>query len=151
MEQINKTGLLVEQTIDTHKLIGARVLSGQGNIAGRVKKIQVNPQTLDFEGIVVKRHFWELSYYISKDYIQRISKDAVFLTAEPSILLKFKRVITEYGKIVGWATQVKRNGITNDIEYIIVRSLLSKPKQIDVKKIKSIGTSIIVKNDAVGE
>jgi len=134
----------IEKTINLKKLIGKNVLSKGGKIIGKVSEIRINPYSLRFEGILIKKDIFKKPIYIGKSYFSHLSHEAIILNIEPIVLINKKTVITSEGKIIGKVKKVIREGSTNNLKGIIVSSLFRK-SFIPASVIKSVGTTIVLK------
>ncbi len=140
-------GVSVERTVNLKKILWSRVLSKNGFRVGWVKSVQMHPEKLAVEGIVVSQGAFHKQLYIGKEYIDHVSDDAVILTIDPPILLIGKKVVTYEGEVVGKVKDVKRQGNSSDIETLQVHSFGRGTFTIPVNAVKSGGQSIILKQN----
>ncbi|MCR4285225.1 MAG: PRC-barrel domain-containing protein [archaeon] len=143
--QILRTERPLDRTINLRKLIGKRVLSKGGEIVGRISEIRINPVGFGLEGILVRGNVLKKQIYIGRNYFSKISKDAVILNIEVSVLIKNKKVITSKGEIIGRVKEVVRNGTRNDLKGVYVRSLFSREFFIPASKMEYVNKSIVLK------
>ena len=141
---IQKNDVLISKTVNFKKLLGARVLSTDGLVVGRVKEIRIDSKSMDLQGIVVSRGIFFQPLYIGRSYFEKVSNDAAILNIDPFVLLKGRNVITLDGKKIGKVNVITRSDDSNDIKSIIVRSLF-KEFNVPADSIKLIGKSIILK------
>jgi sporulation protein YlmC with PRC-barrel domain len=136
---------LEQETAGLLRMLKSEVVTPKGYVVGRVLDVRVNEKTFTFEGIVVKG---KLRLYISKDFIQSISADAVMLKDELICLLKGRTVVSYEGEILGVIYQIDQLENQNHFETLYVRPKLffGKRKMVKPSQIKSIGTSVILKN-----
>jgi len=132
----------LEKTVDIRKLIGKRVLSEGGTIAGYISEIRLNKNGFDLEGVVVSSSFGLL--YVGKSYFATVSDYSVILNTELSPLIKRKKVITIDGKVLGRVRQVNRKGNTNDVESLLVGSFWRK-YIVPVSAVKQIASSVLIR------
>ena len=144
-QEVIKNDEKLENTINIIMLIGKNVLSKGGTIIGRVSQIRINKENSELEGIVISRGILNKPIYVGKSYLQTISKKAIILSVELSLLLKGKKVITIDGKNIGKITTINRKGNSNEIESIIVNSLWKK-FLIPKNQIKIMGNSVILEH-----
>ena len=122
------------------------MLSKGGKEIGRVAEIRINPHTTQPQGVLVKRGLGEIPLYIGRSYFAHLSYESIILKIELVLLLKGKTVINFNGKVIGKVIDVVRNGTTNNLQGIIVKSLWSKPFTITRSAIKLVGKNIILKS-----
>lgn len=140
-------GIPVEKTVNLKKILWSRVLSKNGFRVGWVKSVQMNPDKVAVEGIVVSRGAFHKSLYIGKEYIDHLSDEAVILTIDPPMLLKGKKVVTYEGEVVGKVKEVMRKGTSSDVESILVHSFGRGSFTVPVNAVKSGGQSIILRQN----
>jgi sporulation protein YlmC with PRC-barrel domain len=136
---------LEQETAGLLRMLKSEVVTPKGYVVGKVLDVRVNEKTFTFEGIVVKG---KQRLYISKDFIQSISADAVMLKDELVSLLKGRLVVTYEGEVVGVIYKVDQLENQNHFETLYVRPKLffGKRKIVKPSQIKSLGTSVILKN-----
>lgn len=135
----------IESTVDFRSYIGARVISKNGEIVGKIKGIRVSSGKMSVEGFVVSCGGLRRDLYIGRSYVERFSDESFILNIDLSILLNGKVVVTSDGKKVGQVYRVVRKENTNEIDRLIVRSFLIMRFSIVPDNIKYIGDSIILK------
>ncbi len=141
---IQKNDSSMNKTVNFRKLLGAKVLSAEGIIVGRVREIRIDPKSMDLQGILISRGIFQLPLYVGRSYFEKVSNDAAILNIDPFVLLKDKKVITFDGKVIGRIKEIFRYDETNDIKSIIVGTLFKK-FNIPSENIKLIGKSVILK------
>jgi len=134
----------LDKWINIKKLIGKRVLSKGGTIVGYISEIRINSNTLELEGIVIKKNF-KKPIYIGKSYFSHLSNRAVILNMEPSILFVGKKVITIDGRIIGKVKKVNRKGTTNEVESFVVTSVWRK-YLIPISGVRRVTNLVLIKN-----
>lgn len=143
MEQFTQ-GLLQEETASVRTVRGATVISPRGLVLGTIADVRVSPKTLTFEGILVRRAWYGRTYYVGRDYIDKVSPDSVVLSVEPVLFLVGKKAVTTEGEVVGTVKSVVRQGNTNTLKQLIVRKLFRRSKQIPSAMIKNVGIEAII-------
>ncbi len=144
VEIIQKNDTVKDKTVSLRRLIGARVLSADGLVVGRIREVRTDPKNMNLLGIVVYRGLFNDKLYIGKSYFEKISNDAAILNIDPFIFLKGKVVVTSDGKVIGKIKDIARSDYSNGIESIIVTSWF-KRYNIDADSIKLVGRSVILK------
>lgn len=147
MIEIVDTKARFDETINVRRVLGSQVVSKRGILVGKVAHIQVDTTTFDLQGIVVTRGLLKQPIYIAREYIDKLSSDAVLLTIDPSILLIGRTVRLFDGTTIGKIHEVVRDGTTNIVREIIIKPLLRKPIHIAAKHIKSFGNDTILLNE----
>jgi len=144
-DDILKTELSLDKTVNLKKLIGKRVISKGGKIIGRILEIRINPTNLELEGILVGGNLIRKSMYLGRSYFSHLSSEAVILNIEVSVLIKGKKVIDSKGKIMGRVKEVLRKGTRNDLKGVYVRSLFSRKFFITDSEIDYVNKSVVLK------
>ena len=142
---IEKSDVSIEETSNLRKLLGAKVLSIDGLIVGKVREIRIDPKKMNLQGIFVSRGIFQPLLYIGVSYFDKASNDAVILNIDPFVLLKGKEVVTSDGKIIGKVKDIIRNDFSNNIKEIIAGKLFRKHFRIPYESVKLAGRSIILK------
>lgn len=143
IESVKLRDFSFEETISNSKLLHRRVFSKSGAVVGRVSQVRIDPEKLKVEGILIKGSY-KKPIYMGRSYIDKVSSEAITLSIDPSILLLGKRVITYEGQILGKVREVSRQQETNEINEIIVGSLLKRPIVLPAASIEVMGKSIIL-------
>ena len=145
MEKLTINTGIFDKTVDLNKIIGARVLTKNGFVVGKVKGVRIEKKSMNFEGIVVggsKKAFFGV------DYIEKLSENAIILNINPSYLMKGERVIDTYGKVIGKVKEVKREAETNTIINILVKPSFKKAFIVPKSRIKNIGNSVVIEYES---
>lgn len=106
MENLLEKDKSLNETINVRKFIGAKVLSKEGYIFGRIIQIRIDTKNAGIEGIVVKRPWFKGLIYIGRTYFEKISSESIILNIQPSVLLKGKKVVNAEGKVLGRVREV---------------------------------------------
>lgn len=141
---IVEKNISLDKTINIAKVLGKNILSNGGGIIGRVSEIRVDPDSLEIEGVLVKRSFFKKPLFIGRSYFSRLSHEAIILDIEPSILIKGRKVMVSNGKVIGKVVEVVTKGNSNDLQILVVRSLFSRKFTIPPSAIKSLGKTIML-------
>ncbi len=144
MEEIHDD-VAFDATFSIHGVTGARVLTPNGTVVGRIKSIQTDENVLKVKGLVVTRGISGKEWYIGREYVRSFTSESCILNEEPSLLLKGKSVISHEGERVGKVISVVRVDSTNKVRYLEVKRWFAEPLQIKPSHIASIGTSILLK------
>jgi len=144
---IVKKERLFEDTFDLRKLLKVKVITKDGLVIGKVSHIRIHPKRMFIEGILVSRGFFRKPFYIGRSYINRFSYEAILLRITPSILFRGKKVVTSDGKVLGRVKEVIRKANRNDVENIVVSSILRKDTVISTSYIKYVGKSLFLKSN----
>ena len=134
-----------DATFSIHGVTGARVLTPNGTVVGRIKSIQTDENVLKVKGLVITRGISGKELYIGREYIRSFTSESCILNEEPALLLKGKSVISHEGERVGKVISVVRVDSTNKVRYLEVKRWFAEPLQIKPSHIASIGTSILLK------
>ena len=144
MDHYIKHGLNPEHTINVQQLVAKRVLARSGYVYGRVQQVRLGNQKLEFEGILIRRGLLPRHTYISKDYIEKVTGEAVILGIDPADMFLRRPVVSVDGKKYGIVNQIIRRHHTNDIEHVIVTRRFKKYK-IPHDDFAKLGASLILK------
>ena len=144
------TKSLLQETAGLLSMLKSNVVTPKGYVVGKVQDVRVDDKTFSFEGITIKPGGWKKSFYVSKDYVRSISADAIMLSEEPVFLLASRPVVSFEGEVIGVVKHIHQIENQNDYLYLVVRPKMLIGKSYKVKKsqIKSVGTTIILKNGA---
>ncbi|MDO8508658.1 MAG: PRC-barrel domain-containing protein [Nanoarchaeota archaeon] len=146
---LEKEDIVRDRTLNLRSLIGARVISSGGLVAGRIKEVRVNPKSMGLQGILISRGIFKKFLYVGKSYFDRISNDAIILNIDPFVFLKGKKVISSDGRVVGRIRDIKRSDETNNIKSIIITTIFRR-FNIPVENVKLLGKSVLLKIDYDG-
>lgn len=142
---VEKGDASIDETSNLKRLLGARVLSVNGIVVGRVREVRIDPGKLSLEGIFVSRGIFQPALYIGASYFERASNDAVILNIDPFVLLKGKGVVSSDGKRIGRIKDLIRDDFSNNVKEIIVGKLFGKDFKIPYENVKLTGKSTILK------
>jgi len=144
------TKSLLQETAGLLNMLKSDVVTPKGYVVGKVKDVRVNDKTFLFEGILIEQGKFAKDIYISKEFIKSISADAVMLGSEPVFLLVGRPVVSYEGEVIGMVKHVHQIENQNDYLHLVVRPkfLIGKSYKIKRNHVKSIGTTIILKNGA---
>ncbi len=142
---VEKGDASIDETSNLRRLIGARVLSVDGLVVGRVREIRIDPKKMDLRGIFVSRGIFQPLLYIGVSYFNRASNDAVILNIDPFVLLKGKEVVTSDGKKIGRVKDVIRSDFSNNVKEIVVGKLFRNGFKIPYENVKLTGKSLILR------
>ena len=150
MEQYTKQTKSFEETISLSSMISKTVVTPRGSIIGKVLQVRIQDGTCHLEGLVIRKGFLHKPFFVSKDYIQHISLDAIMLSEELTHQYVKTPVLYYSGDILGKVLQIKRVQQTNKIESILVKKkgLFGKKVVVAVKDVKQFGKSLLLKEDA---
>lgn len=132
-------------TFSVRGVTGARVLTPNGTVLGRIRSIQTDAMVTKVKGIVVTRGLSGREWYIGREYVRSFTSESCILNEEPALLLMGKTVISHDGDRVGKVISVVRVDSTNKVRYLDVKRWFAEPLQIKPSHIASIGTSILLK------
>ncbi len=126
--------------ITSDDVLGKDVIDIDGTVIGVVDKLFIDAVTLETEAISIDKGFLEKGLVLGKDYIERVSKFAVFLNIAPAILFVKKTVYDASGKRIGVVKRVDVDANTGQIKDIILDS-----GPIDPQRIAQVGKNITLK------
>ena len=130
--------------ITSDDILGKDVIDTNGNFLGVVDKLFLSPELIEVAALSIDKGFLAKGLVVSKKYIERVSKYAVFLNITPLFLLMQKKVYTSTGHYVGIVSAVKQNeGKTNQLDCLIV-TYKSNRKEISADKIAQVGKNIVL-------
>jgi sporulation protein YlmC with PRC-barrel domain len=126
--------------ITSDDVLGKDVIDAQGELLGVVDKLFLNQDTLEIEAISVDKGFLEKGLVIGRDYLERVSKYAVFLNTTPVIMLEKKVVFGGDGKRIGTITKVTVDPKTGKLESFHIGS-----EVFHAERIHQIGANVVLK------
>jgi len=131
--------------ITSDDILGKDVIDSTGTFLGVVDKLFIANNPLEIAAISIDKGLLEKGLVVSKTYIERVSKYAVFLSITPLFLLQNKRVYTATGHYVGQVSGITQNeSKKNAFDSIIVKRKSGK-KEYAVDEIAQIAKSIVLK------
>lgn len=131
--------------ITSDDILGKDVIDTNGTFLGVVDKLFLTPDTVSVQGISIDKGFLEKGLVVSRKYIERVSKYAVFLNITPLFLLLQKKVYTGTGHYIGIVVDVTQDeGKSNALESLVVKTKTSK-REIHSSEIEQVGKSIVLK------
>jgi sporulation protein YlmC with PRC-barrel domain len=140
-----KGGVAFEKTFALEDVLGKRVISKNGQLVGRVSRIQVSDDGLSVEGAVVSRGLFRKKLFIGKGYIDRLTEDSLVLKIDPFLLFKGVKVVSSEGEVLGKVIDFVRINNTNDLDSVMVKGFMRGTFSIPLASLKSVGYSIILK------
>lgn len=144
MESFVHEGASFEQTRRAKSLLGKRVLSKNGSVFGSVKQVLLDTKNREVQGILVSRSFFRPNTYVSVEYVERLTSQAVILTIDPASLFRGRPVITSDGKRYGTVKDVSRERETNNVVVYFVRRWLFFVYQVPAGEVKKAGKSVVL-------
>ena len=132
-------------TFSVRGVNGARVLTPNGTVLGRIKSIQTDATVTKVKGLVLTRGLSGKEWYIGREYVRSFTSESCILNEEPALLLVGKTVLSHDGERIGKVISVSRVDLTNKVKYLAVKRWFAEPLQIKPSSIASIGTSILLK------
>ncbi|OVE75125.1 hypothetical protein BVX95_00080 [archaeon D22] len=146
MKELRHKSLPFEKTIEIRKILGKEVLTRGGKKLGSVKSIQIDPEDLTVEGIVVDTGLFEANHYIDKNYIKQISQQAVMLKVDPVSEYVGLDVLDSTGAKIGKVKSVNRSRNTNNLISITVEGRkVGGEMMFTSDYIDAVGDSIMLK------
>ncbi|HIH05449.1 TPA: hypothetical protein HA228_04495 [Candidatus Woesearchaeota archaeon] len=147
IEEVRESSLPLERTFSLRSLLGARVLSKNGKVIGKVANVNIDRKTMKVQGLVIMCSPLFKRIYIDQRYFERMTPESVVLSIEPSVLLRGKKVITYDGQALGKVRDVVRVDHSNTIRALTVKPLFRGEFSIAIKDIRLIGTSVILREN----
>lgn len=133
----------VSETVGSHKVIGKKVLSRDGENLGVVAGLYLDPEALTVEAIEVNKGLFSGRYYIGREYIDTLTPKGAVLNILPIKELQNKKVFDNRGHELGRVKDFKRSGKTNKFSALIVdRGVTEKDLLVPQKQIAEIGKNI---------
>ena len=143
MDELYHDASPYDQTVNLNKVVGAKVISQRGYVIGRVREVRIHGAGMELEGIGVWRWF-KPKIYIGKDYIERLSEDAVLLKVEPSILHRGKVVVTFDGRRLGKVKGVTREQQSNTVHSLTVGRIVGRTFTVPANAVHAYGNQTII-------
>ena len=148
MVQKSISGRSLEKTITSDDILGKDVVDKNGDLIGIVEKVLISLDTLEFIGIEVDKGILKKGLAIGKDYIEKVTDDALWLNIKISYELNGMSVFDKLGKLVGKVNNVELEGSTNKIKNIYVKpGIFRKSIEIPRRMIQTIKYNIILNVD----
>ena len=148
MVQKSISGRSLEKTITSDDILGKDVVDKNGDLIGIVEKVLISLDTLEFIGIEVDKGILKKGLAIGKDYIEKVTDDALWLNIKISYELNGMSVFDKLGKLVGKVNKVELEGSTNKIKNIYVKpGIFRKSIEIPRRMIQTIKYNIILNVD----
>ena len=145
MVQKSISGRSLEKTITSDDILGKDVVDKNGDLIGIVEKVLISLDTLEFIGIEVDKGILKKGLAIGKDYIEKVTDDALWLNIKISYELNGMSVFDKLGKLVGKVNNVELEGSTNKIKNIYVKpGIFRKSLEIPRRMIQTIKYNIIL-------
>lgn len=146
MQKRNISGKDLTKTITSEDILGKDVYDKDGILIGVTEKVLMDSDSLDFVGISVDKGFLKRGISIGKDYIERVTENALFLTIRLAYEIKGKAVFDNEGYKIGKIVSIELYENKNVILNIIVKSRLFFGKKwvISANNIKTIGDNVML-------
>lgn len=122
---------------------GRRVVDHEGIFYGKVKHIHINSETLVVSGVTVHEGFHK-EYFLTKDYIEKITEKTVLLRTPP--IRKGSDVVDIDGNKIGKVRRIQKNTETEEIDSIEITTGLFHTKILTRNEIWGVGEKVILKS-----
>lgn len=127
-------------TADT--FTGKKVIDREGIKYGKVKHIHINQNTLSVSGVTIHQGFRK-DYFLSKDYIDKFSKETLLLSRPP---VRIGISVTDIdGHKIGKVKQLHKHPDTNELESIQISTGWRHSRILSRSEIWGIGEKIILR------
>jgi len=120
---------------------GKKVIDREGIEYGKVKHIQINPNTLSVCGVTIHQGF-RRDYFLSEDYIDKFTEKTLLLS-RPPIRVGIPVIDTDRRKI-GKVKRIHRKHDTNEVESIEIADGVRHSKIISKSEIWGVGEKVIL-------
>ena len=127
-------------TADSFK--GKKVVDREGIKYGKVKHIHINQDTLKVAGVTIHQGFLK-DYYLSDDYIDKITEETLLLGRPP--IRTDVDVVDIDGHKIGKVKRLHRNPDTHDLESLEVSNGILNSKILSKTEIWGIGEKVILR------
>ncbi|HUU48477.1 MAG TPA: PRC-barrel domain-containing protein [Nitrosopumilaceae archaeon] len=130
-----------QNMISADSLPGKAVIDREGIEYGKVKHIQINPDTLSVCGVTIHQGF-RRDYFLSEDYIDKITEKTLLLS-RPPIRVGIPVIDIDRRKI-GKVKNIYRHPDTKEFESIEITDGLVHTKIISKSEIWGLGEKVIL-------
>jgi len=120
---------------------GKKVIDREGIEYGKVKHIQINPNTLRVCGVTIHQGF-RRDYFLSEDYIEKFTEKTLLLS-RPPIRVGIPVIDTDRRKI-GKVKSIHRKPDTNELESIEIADGIRHSKILSKSEIWGVGEKVIL-------
>ena len=127
--------------IPADSFTGKKVIDREGIEYGKVKHIQINPNTLCVCGVTIHQGF-RRDYFLAEDYIDKFTEKTLLLS-RPPIRIGIPVIDTDRRKI-GKVKRIQRHPDTNEIESIEVTDGFVNSKILSKTEIWGVGEKVIL-------
>ena len=121
---------------------GKKIVDREGIEFGKVKRIHINPQTLEVSGVTA-HHGFRNDFFVPRDFIDRFTDETLLLSTAP--VRKGVEVVDIDGHKIGKIKRIHRVTDTNIIESIEISDRVMHSKIISKSEISGIGEKVILK------
>jgi sporulation protein YlmC with PRC-barrel domain len=130
-----------ENMISADSFTGKKVIDREGIEYGKVKHIQINPNTLCVCGVTIHQGFRRY-FFLSEDYIDKFTEKTLLLS-RPPIRVGIPVIDTDRRKI-GKVKSIHRHPDTKELESIEISDGLVHSKIISKSEIWGLGEKVIL-------
>jgi len=130
-----------EKMIPADSFTGKTVIDREGIEYGKVKHIQINPNTLCVCGVTIHQSF-RRDYFLSEDYIDKFTEKTLLLS-RPPIRIGIQVIDTDRRKI-GKVKSIHRHPDTKEFESIEITDGLVHSKIVSKSEIWGLGEKVIL-------
>jgi sporulation protein YlmC with PRC-barrel domain len=127
--------------ITASDLIGKKVIDREGIEYGKIKHIHISQNTLTVSGVTIHQGF-NKDYFLSKDYIDKFTKETLLLS-RPPIRTGIPVIDIDSHKI-GKVKRLHKNHETNELDSIEISDGLLHSKVISKSEVWGIGEKLIL-------
>lgn len=136
-----------KKIITSDDILGKEAVDPVGSIIGVVTKLHLSQQKKELIGITIDLGFLKPDLFVGIDHVKQFGIDAILINKTPLNKFKGLKVLTSYGKEIGTVKQAISN--RHKVKELIVNvkgsGLMKIEKKIPMNKIKTIGSSVILK------
>jgi len=145
MSKRNISGRNLDKAITSDDILGKKVIDAEGNYVGISERILFDEAKMEFIGLGVDKGILSKGVLIGKNYINKITRHAIFLKIRILYEVKGMTVFDRCGRKVGVVSAVKLEGNKNNLKYLEV-NLGAFRKNIIVNKelIENISDSVLL-------
>lgn len=149
MSKESISGASLEKTITSDDLLGKEVIDSEGKTIGITEKVLFDPRKLEFVGVEIDKGFLKKGISIGKNYLERITPEAIFLKIKVLFEVRGLKVFDNQGEELGVVTKVELTGEKNVMKQIFVKKLFRQELAIPKEYIEVIGHNIILNQEKI--
>ncbi|MDO8508657.1 MAG: PRC-barrel domain-containing protein [Nanoarchaeota archaeon] len=135
----------LDKALTSDDVLGKEIIDSVGSFIGIAEKVFIDPNDFDFIGVGIDKGFLKKGLAIGRNYIEKITKYAVFLNIRVAFEIRGMEVFDKDGKDLGIVSEIELVVNTNKISSIgIKKGIFGKKIIIPYNFVERVGDNVLL-------